>query len=85
MGEKVVADEGYKDDTYVGKNDVNPSRKEYHSRVRARHDTINKRLKQFNILSNRFRYDMKKYSICVLAGEQLTKLSFELESRHFDI
>ena len=47
------------------------------NRVRARHETANKRLKQWGVLSQVFCHDLKKHSICFQAVAVLTQLLIE--------
>ena len=55
-GEKVIADGGYKDDRYVLKSQVMLSDKELHAKILPRHETMNRRLKSFHVLADRFRH-----------------------------
>lgn len=55
-GEITLADKGYKDQTYF-KNPTNKTEKQ----ILARHETLNGRLKQFQILNNRFRHPLIKH------------------------
>jgi hypothetical protein len=62
-GERYVADRGYRDgglhaDTPTGFN--NPKQR-MQSLVRARHETLNSRLKKFNILSTRYRNNINTH------------------------
>jgi hypothetical protein len=42
----------------------------------CRHETINQRIKVFKILTDRFRHDIEKHSMCFRACAVLTQLSF---------
>ena len=57
-GEKVVADDGYKDNKVVRGVDVSEDEKHTHGRIRARHESVNGRLKTFFILSCGFKHSI---------------------------
>ena len=42
----------------------------------ARHETVNRRLKQFGVLGKRFRHELRKHVICFNAVTVATQLSF---------
>lgn len=68
-GEKVVADRGYPGEPkvitpYSAKSDKHL---ELMNRARARHETINGRLKTWKCLANRYRHAAKKHHICFRA------------------
>ena len=71
--ERVEADDGYVGDAprYIKcpKSFTNDKTKlAMQSRVRSRHETLNKRMKQFNCLKNQFRHlDIAKHSSCFRA------------------
>ena len=54
---------------------VDESKKDLQNRVRARQETVNKRLKQFGALSQRFRHDLSLHKIVVEAVAVITQLS----------
>lgn len=63
-GEKVIADRGYRHVSCVytfGENDI------FCARVRARHETCNRRLKEFGVLSQRFRHRLTRHVDCFYA------------------
>ena len=45
--------------------------------VRARHETVNRRFKQFNCLSRIFRHDVSKHSYCFRAVVVMTQLGID--------
>ncbi len=53
--EKVVGDKGYGDEKSITLNNVCDSRREFYANIRARHETCNRRLKQFRVIGLRFR------------------------------
>lgn len=79
-GEKVEADRGYRGEraTIRTPDDV-VSFKDRHAKsvARARHETVNKRLNQFQCLKQVFRHDRRKHRFCFYAVAALTQLSIE--------
>jgi hypothetical protein len=72
-GELTLADKGYRDPTYfILPNNLNSRT---HKKIMARHETVNKRIKQFNVLCQRFRHPLNKHKICFLAVANLTQLA----------
>ena len=73
--ERVIEDGGYKDFTcsYLlkGHNELD------FSFIRARHEALNERLKQFNVLGNRFRHRLSLYVFCCYAVLNIVELSIE--------
>lgn len=70
--EKVLADGGYSGvKCVINLDDQTP---EYSSTLRARHETVNRRLKHFNVLSQRFRHDLTRHSMCFHAIVNLTQI-----------
>ena len=62
--EMTVADEGYNDGNYFI----------HDRRIMSRHETVNRRLKQFGVLSQRFRHDRHLHPPCFHAVANLTQL-----------
>ena len=53
--EKTIADRGYRDRHFIIPNDVHGNDvKILHQRIRARHETVNQRLKDFKCLATKF-------------------------------
>jgi hypothetical protein len=87
-GKKAIGDGGYKGEpskiSYT--RELDPSDvKKWKGRVKARHETFNKRIKDFRILSEVFRSDIKKHglvfnAVCVLC-------QYDMENGHplFDV
>ena len=87
-GECVEADDGYKaDDPSVVRAPSAPRYMEdthwrnKRSKVRKRHETVNQRIKQYNVLTHRFRHGLEKHSMCFRACAVLTQLSFDFGKR----
>jgi len=78
-GERVEADDGYRgnaDKIKCPLNDANPQKNlAMQGRVRARHETINGRLKNWGILSQVYRHDIKLHGSVFRACAVMTQLS----------
>lgn len=72
--ERAMADKGYKDPLFILPNANNGSR---HKFFMCRHETVNKRLRQFNILKIDFRHDRQKHPMVFHAVANLTQLMIE--------
>ena len=75
--EKVVADRGYNGDEKCVVELTSEESKLRLSRIRSRHETINKRFKIFFVLQHRFRHRRRKHSICFHAVANIVQLSLE--------
>lgn len=84
-GEKVVADDGYKDASCLLRNDVEGQQRKVLADVRARQETANRRFKQFFILGHRFRHDVSLHSVCFHAVANITQLTIELGDPLFEV
>lgn len=63
--EKSMADRGYNDSKYF--ITPTPQNLPHHRKLMIRHETINKRIKQFHVLSGVFRHDLTKHRLCFIA------------------
>ena len=86
-GEFYVADGGYAEggqhsDTPNGLNDPDQKMKAI---ARARHETINGRFKQFNVLYRVFRHDVSRHSICFRAVANVVQMMMENGSPAFTV
>lgn len=82
---KVIADGGYPDEHCVTRTAVREAERDIFSRVRARHETANRRLKQFYVIGHRFRHSISLDSCCFHAVANLTQLMIELEEPLFSL
>ena len=85
--EMCVADGGYRDgyehfETPTGLNNYDQRMKKL---ARARHETVNKRIKQFKVLSEQFRHPLEKHGICFRACANLTQLVIKYEAPLFQV
>ena len=80
-GEKVEADDGYKAEggycICPAGYDTREDQKKMRGRVRMRHEHVNKRMKHFNCLLNRFRHSITKHGACFRAVAVLVQLTME--------
>jgi hypothetical protein len=78
--EFVEADNGYRGQYDKIRTPVdyrNDEEKKQKARARARHETVNKRFKQFGILGSTFRHNLDKHQMVFRAVVVLTQLSIE--------
>lgn len=73
--ERVIADCGYSDVKCVTPDDLHGRRKRIASRLRARHEIINGRIKNYGIMRHRFRHDVIKHRYCFRAVANIVNLS----------
>ena len=82
--EMVIGDKGYSDEKCItDSNHCHVSRKNF-VRIKARHETVNRRLKQFFVLSHAFRHDLRRHSSCFHAVLNLTQLMIDSGAPLFD-
>lgn len=82
-GEMTLADKGYKDNRFfLLPNELNGN---YHKKIMARHETVNKRLRQYKILKNTFRNTLKKHPTVFHAVVNLTQLTIQYEEPLFSV
>lgn len=74
IGEKTVADNTYKDPYYFIYPHGNPESIALQKRIMARHETANDRLKNFKVLSTKFRHKLEKHSLCFHAVVNITQV-----------
>jgi hypothetical protein len=77
VGEKVVADNGYKGEVLTPNDYIKDVHKKAMSNVRARQETINRRLKRWGILKQEFRSKLAKHHIAVRSVLVLEEIAIE--------
>lgn len=82
-GERAMADRGYNDPTYFLLPDPHNSTR--HKTIMGRHETVNKRLRQFNILASKFRHEKSLHEKCFHAVVNLTQITIKKEEPLFSI
>lgn len=80
--EKSLADKGYNDLKYFILTAPDIQR---HKRIMSRHETVNKRIKQFNVLNVPFRHNLTKHKICFHSVLNLTQLVIKYEEQLFSV
>ena len=83
-GERVIADCGYQDERCILPT-TNDDSKPPFSGVRARHEIVSRRSKQFNVLSDALRHDKSLHSSCFHAVCNLRKVLMNLDDTCFDV
>jgi DDE superfamily endonuclease len=85
--EKVVCDKGYKGDTRTCTpyNSLNKHHRKAMSVARARHETVNRRLKVWKVLRNGFRHHRNKHNLVFRAVISLTQIYFNEGHRPFQL
>jgi len=74
-GERTIGDKGYKDSTFfILRNSRN---EDVHKRILSRHETVNKRLKQFQILKHNFRHELAKHPMVFHAVANITQIKLK--------
>ena len=78
VGERVIVDEGHRDEECFKDPDeiIAPRLK---GRIRARHESANRRIKQFHALDHTFRHRLSRRSIYFHAAANLAQLMIENE------
>lgn len=74
-GERTMADKGYKDDRFFIL--PNARNKNVQKRIMSRHETVNKRMRQFHILKHPFRNNLRKHPMVFQAVANLVQLMIE--------
>jgi len=72
--ELALADNGYKDKRFFIYPQAYPKSKAQQKLYMARHETVNRRLKQFSVLSSTFRHSLHKHPSCFYAVVNITQL-----------
>jgi hypothetical protein len=83
--ELTLADDTYKDRRYF----IYPSRDNNTLReqklLMSRHETLNRRLKQFSVLSQRFRHKRMKHPLCFYAVANITQVMIDAGYKPYQI
>ena len=75
---RVIADKIYRDPCFITPSpDQNQPSLDFQLRVRARHETVNARLKRFNVLNHEFRHDLAFHVECFYAVANIVQLNIE--------
>lgn len=82
-GELTFADKGYRDAKFfITPDSTNNAGHKY---IMSRHETVNKRFRQFRVLGNTFRHDIDKHTSCFHAVANITALVIKMEDPLFSL
>ncbi|KAJ3117946.1 hypothetical protein HK098_006075 [Nowakowskiella sp. JEL0407] len=73
-GEMTLADKGYRDEQYFIFPSDGDKSSHRQKKIMARHETVNRRLKNFGVLKKVFRHKLKYHPICFYAVANITQL-----------
>ena len=85
--EMVVADKGYRGDSKcrTPAHLVSLTDKRACNKALARHETVNKRLKQFKVLKEQFRHPLHKHKDCFYASAAATQVMFNRGEKPYKV
>lgn len=75
IGERTIADKAYRDSRYFIL--PNKQNKKLHKQIMARHETVNKRMKLFQILKQPFHHNLQKHPMVFRAVANLVQLKLK--------
>ena len=86
-GEKVIADRGYRGDTRISTpDDANDKEHKYAMSVlRARHETLNGRLKNWGCLRQIYRHDRNKHHMLLQTAAVVIQVNISIGNRLFQV
>jgi hypothetical protein len=86
-GEMYVADAGYRDGRMYGDtpNGLNNQEQKMKRLARARHETVNNRIKQFRVLRTTFRHKLEKHWECFHAIVNMTQVEIQYQAPLFSV
>jgi len=85
-GEKAETDLGYRGEPATVNHPDAYNADHYEKQcVRSRHETVNRRFKQFNVLGRTFRHDKDKHKEVFTAVAVITQLSIRVDSPLFQV
>ena len=85
QGERALADAGYRDDDYFIYPGCAAIPNVQQKEIMARHETVNRRLKQFGVLGKRFRHQVRLHPICFHAVLNLTAIMIDNGEPLYDV
>jgi hypothetical protein len=83
--EKTVADRGYNNRHYFIYPDGTQIPLGLHARILARHETVNRRLKSWHVLGDRYRHSLDTHWFCFNAVANLVQMSMDLGEALFQV
>ena len=87
LGEMAIADKGYRGEPEViDRPDAGSLEwQEKKKLARSRHETVNGRIKKFNVMGNKFRHDMDLHDVCFDAVVVIVQLNIENGEPLFEV
>jgi len=85
VGEKALADKGYRDPNFVYPGAPGSMSNRRQKDIMARHETVNRRFKEFGVLGSRFRHKLTLHPICFYAVVNITQISIECGNTLFSV
>ena len=84
-GEKVIGGRGYQDVSFITPFSEDIECRRMTAVIRARHETVNRRRKQFKILQNMFRHDPSLHGTVLFAVANITQAILALSDPLFSL
>lgn len=85
IGEQVIADGTYMDPDVVYPGTVQGPQKGVHAQIRARHETVNARFRNFFVLNHKFRHNVNLHGYCFHAVFNITHLLIDQSDPLFSV
>ena len=87
VGEKVIADRGYRGDLKIVIPHLfkNKEQKKAMDIIRARHETVNGRLKNWNSLQQKFRHSLRKHNLVFRSVLVLEQIKFNHNKKEYSL
>lgn len=83
-GELTLADDGYRDPNFVYPHKYQNT--QFHQKkIMQRHETVNHRLKEFQVLGSRFRHDKYKHSVYFYAVANIVQIKIDSGEKLYDV
>lgn len=77
VGERVISDGGCNDPSCILKGELDRRYLEQHQLIRAKHERVNRRFKEFKCISAKFLHNLEKHSSCFFALANIVPILFE--------
>ena len=85
--EKVISDKGYRGNPFcmTPEDSLNEEHKKFMAKARARHETVNRRFKQWGCLKQLWRHDRKKHHFVFKVVATLVQIEFDRGKKPFQV
>lgn len=83
--EKLIADDGYKGNYFINKSNLSSDGAVFHKLIRARHETVHKRIRHFGIMKQVYRHQRADHSMYFYAVANVVSLVLENGEPLFNI